>query len=291
MLILSYTPSQNLLTGAKIITPVIKEEIPTSSSIPSTENVAPSLDPPVSPTNAGVFAPPTPNNDIGNSKKIISSEIPTIPISAEEKETTVPPPTIPISSAPNRIATPEEEMPSAPQPIAPAVTGFDPFKDEPSKPKVNPIEQQPIEVIPSPPLPPTPPPSFNPFEDKPLVPNQPVPPPPPSFNPFENEVSPSSQLPVLEDIPAPPPPPPPSNVDPFNSSPINPAPEAKDTPFDPFAEEGESLQNKGSDVPLGDVFNTPPTPSPEENSFENIPPPPPPPPTFNPFDLPPLPGE
>ena len=126
------------------------------------------------------------------------------------------------------------------------------------------------------------------------MPNQsalPPPPPPPSFNPFEDNLSPSSETPVLEETTPPPPPPPPGNINPFNNPSTSPAPDAKGTPFDPFATEDEATQGKDSDVPLGDVFNTPPQASPTESGFDNIPPPPPPPPTFNPFDLPPLPGE
>jgi len=123
------------------------------------------------------------------------------------------------------------------------------------------------------------------------VPNQSALPPPPSFNPFEDNLSPSSETPVLEETTPPPPPPPPGNINPFNNPSTSPATDAKDTPFDPFATEDEATQGKDSDVPLGDVFNTPPQASPTESGFDNIPPPPPPPPTFNPFDLPPLPGE
>ncbi|WP_407678088.1 toxin-antitoxin system YwqK family antitoxin [Candidatus Seribacter sulfatis] len=289
------SPSQNLLTGEKIITPAAEKEDPSSSSIPSTENATPLLNPSANPTNEGVFAPPSLNNDTRNSQNTISKELPTNPTPETEKETLVPPPpTIPINPVSNDIAVPQAEPSSAPPLTAPTVPGFNPFEDEPSKPKVNPIEQQPIEVIPTPPLPPPPPPSFDPFEDKPLVPNQsalPPPPPPPSFNPFEDNLSPSSETPVLEETTPPPPPPPPGNINPFNNPSTSPAPDAKGTPFDPFATEDEATQGKDSDVPLGDVFNTPPQASPTESGFDNIPPPPPPPPTFNPFDLPPLPGE
>jgi hypothetical protein len=54
----------------------------------------------------------------------------------------------------------------------------------------------------------------------------------------------------------------------------------------------EPTKSNSSDVPLGDVFNSPPpNPSVSEDNLDLIPPPPPPPPTFNPFDLPPPPSE
>ena len=111
----------------------------------------------------------------------------------------------------------------------------------------------------------------------------------PSFNPFENEPIPTPPLPVFE---TPPPPPPPSD-NPFEPSPPSPELKIKNdpAPFDPFAEENEEVNVNPSGVPLGDVFNSPPPVADKVEAFDNVPPPPPPPPTFNPFDLPPLPGE
>ena len=91
----------------------------------------------------------------------------------------------------------------------------------------------------------------------------------------------------------PPPPPTPVSKNPFESSPPEAVGSTENAPFDPFASEDTGdEQNKPENVPLENVFDVPPAnPSKTENAFESLPPPPPPPPTFNPFDLPPPPGE
>jgi hypothetical protein len=170
-------------------------------------------------------------------------------------------------------------------------------------------EISPAPALPAvPPPPPNPPvPAFNPFENEPPVPSSaetspkvesfstpPPPPPPPSFNPFEDEPLPTPPVPSEQELLVPPPPPPPPvSVDPFQSSPPEAAGSTEKAPFDPFASEDAGVeQNKPENIPLGDVFEEPSAnPSETENAFDSLPPPPPPPPTFNPFDLPPPPGE
>jgi antitoxin component YwqK of YwqJK toxin-antitoxin module len=267
------TATQNLLTGEKIASPNIevKESTPEPPSI-SEDGASQSVNPTLNPSDQGLFAPPSNANN-----------------------SAIKPRNIPI---PNATTGPEMEKPKeilVPTPPPPPAPSFNPFGDDPLQPKVNTIETETFDV----PVPPPPAPAFNPFEENPSKPNQPEipvpngslvpPPPPPSFNPFEDDPLPQPPKP-LEDQSLPPPPPPPVTVDPVGITAPESIPQAESRPFDPFAtEEGEPKKNSSADVPLGDVFNSPPTPIPVDSSFDNIPPPPP--PSFNPFDLPPLPGE
>ena len=266
------TPTQNLLTGERIASPDIEAEESTPEPLSISEEDAPqSVNPTLNPSDQGLFAPPS---------KVIDSD--------------VEPQNIPILNA---TSVPPIEKPkeiAVPSPITPTTPSFNPFGNDPLQPKVNVIEPQAFDV----PVPPPSTPSFNPFEGNPAKPSQPEitfpsdsvepSPPPPSFNPFEDNPLPKSSTPSLNQSL---PPPPPVTVDPVGIAIPEAVPQTESTPFDPFAtEEGETEQKSSSNVPLGDVFNSPPPPIPADSSFDNIPPPPPP-PTFNPFDLPPLPGE
>ena len=293
------TPTQNLLTGEKISAPDVKVEDP-----------APTI-PVLNPSNQGVFAPPA---NVSVDRKEPQSKPSPIPVNEpvlenpEQFVAPLPPPSIPPKGSSNSIKLPEFEVPHAPptpslpkgitnelKTSPPNSPSFNPFEDEPLKPKVNSIQPSALEV----PISPPPPPSFNPFEDKPAQTIQPEvsfpsdSPPPPSFNPFEDKSLPQTPDFFEEEKAVPPPPPPPVNVNPFDLPGTESIPQVENAPFDPFAsEDSESKNNNSTDIPLGDVFNTPSNlDSPADSNFDNIPPPPPPPPTFNPFDLPPLPGE
>ena len=131
-------------------------------------------------------------------------------------------------------------------------------------------------TLPPPPPPPPPsPPSFDPFGDLPEVePKLPQSPPPATpASPFKSSTdkkgdgNPSPLDPFSEPVAAPAPP-----LDPFGDDPIT-DPKQNSTPpaFDPFASPTVPVEKNPDkeDVPLGDVFGSPP-PAPTKDVIEAI---------------------
>jgi antitoxin component YwqK of YwqJK toxin-antitoxin module len=291
-------PSQDILTGQKISSPELKEEEQSKVSTTVVEDEknglqenldkkkdlqkkehSKSLE--ISPPNSSVLTSnpePATEKIKSNSNNNVSTELPSTEIPTDKS------------------------LPPPPPVINDSVPTFDPFAQDPTK--SSPSFESNL------PAPPAAPPSFDPFEDKPLLPTSvqnpipeiqtengdlpppPPPPPPPStFDPFD---SPPSSSPEVEAEQFVPPPPPPPSTNPFESTlPSIPAPSENSNQLNPFdsTEDGKEDNTSNSNlVPLQDVFSEPAAnPGVLDGDINVIPPPPPPPPTFNPFDLPPPP--